>query len=64
MVELLLLPDEPGQLKTQLIRLADSRQVDLVLTSGGTGIFPQGSDAGGTMAVAERNRPESLNLSA
>ena len=36
-VELLLLPDEPGQLKTQLIRLADSRQVDLVLTSGGTG---------------------------
>lgn len=37
MVELLLLPDEPGQLKTQLIRLADSRQVDLVLTSGGTG---------------------------
>ncbi|MFR2694012.1 MAG: molybdopterin-binding protein [Enterocloster bolteae] len=40
-VELLLLPDEPGQLKTQLIRLADSRQVDLVLTSGGTG-FPSG----------------------
>lgn len=36
-VETLLLPDEPAKLKTQLIRLADGRQVDLILTSGGTG---------------------------
>lgn len=35
-VETLLIPDEPALLKTQLIRLADGRQLDLVLTSGGT----------------------------
>ena len=38
-VETLILPDEPAMLKTQLMRLADGRQLDLVLTSGGTG-FP------------------------
>ena len=52
-VETMILPDEPAVLKTQLIRLADGRQVDLVLTSGGTGfslrdrLFSQGPDAGG-----------------
>jgi molybdenum cofactor synthesis domain-containing protein len=51
-VELLLLPDEPGQLKTQLIRLADSRQVDLVLTSGGTGFSLRDQTPEATMAVA------------
>ena len=56
-VELLLLPDEPGQLKTQLIRLADSRQVDLVLTSGGTGFSLRDQTPEATMAVAERNAP-------
>ena len=35
--ETLILPDDPEMLKTQLIRLADGRQVDLVVTSGGTG---------------------------
>lgn len=56
-VELLLLPDEPVQLKTQLIRLADSRQVDLVLTSGGTGFSLRDQTPEATMAVAERNAP-------
>ena len=53
-VELLLLPDEPGQLKTQLIRLADSRQVDLVLTSGGTGFSLRDQTPEATMAVTDR----------
>ncbi|MCB7317297.1 MOSC domain-containing protein [Lacrimispora sp. 210928-DFI.3.58] len=56
-VELLLLPDEPAQLKTQLIRLADSRQVDLVLTSGGTGFSLRDQTPEATMAVADRNAP-------
>ena len=56
-VELLLLPDEPVQLKTQLIRLADSRQVDLVLTSGGTGFSLRDQTPEATMAVAERGAP-------
>ncbi|MGN0371763.1 MAG: molybdopterin-binding protein [Enterocloster sp.] len=56
-VELLLLPDEPAQLKTQLIRLADSRQVDLILTSGGTGFSLRDQTPEATMAVADRNAP-------
>ena len=56
-VETLLLPDEPGMLKTQLIRLADSRQVDLILTSGGTGFSLRDQTPEATMAVADRNAP-------
>ena len=57
MVELLLLPDEPEQLKRQLIRLADGRQVDLVLTSGGTGFSLRDQTPEATLAVADRNAP-------
>lgn len=56
-VELLLLPDEPEQLKTQLIRMADGRQVDLVLTSGGTGFSVRDRTPEATLAVADRNAP-------
>lgn len=56
-VELLLLPDEPEQLKKQLIRLADGRQVDLVLTSGGTGFSMRDRTPEATLAVADRNAP-------
>lgn len=56
-VETLLLPDEPAFLKTQLMRLADGRQVDLVLTSGGTGFSMRDQTPEATMAVADRNAP-------
>lgn len=56
-LELLLLPDEPSLLKKELIRLADSRQVDLVLTSGGTGFSLRDQTPEATMEVAERNAP-------
>jgi molybdenum cofactor synthesis domain-containing protein len=56
-VETLILPDEPSALKTQLIRLSDSRQVDLILTSGGTGFSGRDQTPEATMAVAERNAP-------
>ena len=56
-VELLLLPDEPEQLKKQLVRLADGRQVDLVLTSGGTGFSMRDQTPEATLAVADRNAP-------
>ncbi len=56
-VELLLLPDEPEQLKSQLIRLADGRQVDLILTSGGTGFSLRDRTPEATMEVADRNAP-------
>ncbi|MDO5417815.1 MAG: molybdopterin-binding protein [Lachnospiraceae bacterium] len=56
-VELLLLPDEPAPLKAQLIRLSDSRQVDLIVTSGGTGFSLRDQTPEATMAVADRNAP-------
>lgn len=37
-VEEILLPDEEAQIKKHLIRLSDSRQVDLIITTGGTGL--------------------------
>lgn len=39
--EALLLPDDAAQLKTQLLRLADARQVNPILTTGGTGFAPR-----------------------
>lgn len=56
-VETLILPDEPSALKTQLKRLADGRQVDLVVTSGGTGFSMRDQTPEATMAVADRNVP-------
>ena len=56
-MEMLLLPDEPAKLKTQLIRLADGRQVDLILTSGGTGFSLRDQTPEATLAVADRNAP-------
>lgn len=55
--EMLVLPDEPEVLKAQLIRLADSRQMDLVVTSGGTGFSLRDQTPEATMAVADRNAP-------
>lgn len=56
-VEQLLIPDEQEDLKAQLIRLADSRQVDLILTSGGTGFSMRDWTPEATLAVADRNAP-------
>ena len=56
-VETLLLPDEPEQLKAQLIRLCDQRQPDLILTTGGTGFSPRDRTPEATLAVAERSAP-------
>lgn len=56
-VEQLLIADEPAVLKQQLIRLADQRQLDLILTTGGTGFSPRDKTPEATMAVADRNAP-------
>ncbi len=55
--EVLLLPDEPELLKKQLIRLTDERQLDLIVTSGGTGLSMRDQTPEATMAVADRNAP-------
>ena len=56
-MELLLLPDEAAPLKNQLIRLCDQRQLDLILTTGGTGFAPRDITPEATLAVAHRNAP-------
>lgn len=56
-VEQLLLADEAAPLKTQLMRLADQRQLDLILTTGGTGFGPRDITPEATLAVAHRSAP-------
>lgn len=53
-VEELLLPDGMEPLKKELMRLADQRQLDLILTTGGTGFGPRDMTPEGTLAVATR----------
>lgn len=52
-----LLPDERSQIEAVLIDLADRRQVDLILTTGGTGFSRRDVTPEATLAVAEREAP-------
>lgn len=52
--ESILLPDGEEGLKKQLIRLTDQRQVDLILTTGGTGFAPRDVTPEATIAVCDR----------
>lgn len=56
-LEQLLIADDAEMLKKQLCRLADQRQLDLVLTTGGTGFSPRDVTPEATLAVAERSAP-------
>ncbi len=53
-VEELLLADEKVPLKTQLIRLADQRQVNLICTTGGTGFSERDITPEATTEVCDR----------
>ena len=56
-VEQVLLPDVQGKIERELKRLADSRQVDLIITTGGTGMAPRDVTPEATLAVATRHVP-------
>ena len=56
-VEQLILPDERPQIERALARLADQRQLDLILTTGGTGLSPRDVTPEATLAVAHRQVP-------
>lgn len=56
-LEQLLIADDAEMLKKQLCRLADQRQLDLVLTTGGTGFSPRDVTPEATLAVGERSAP-------
>ncbi len=49
--------DDPANIRTLLRELADSRRVDVILTTGGTGLGPRDNTPEATNGVAERIIP-------
>ena len=49
--------DDPASIREQLQELADSGRVDVLLTTGGTGIGPRDNTPEATQAVADRMVP-------
>ena len=56
-IESNILPDEQKLLENELIRLSDQRQVNLILTTGGTGFSERDLTPEATMTVATRLAP-------
>jgi molybdenum cofactor biosynthesis protein MoaC len=52
-----ILPDEMDQIEKELIRLADELKVDLILTTGGTGLGPRDVTPEATKKVIEKEVP-------
>lgn len=53
----LVIPDDPPSIREQLRELADSGRIDLILTTGGTGLSPRDSTPEATVAVADKLVP-------
>lgn len=49
--------DDPANLREQLRKLADSGRVDLILTTGGTGLGPRDNTPESTVAIADIRIP-------
>src|SRR6266849_7660170 len=49
--------DDPASIREQLRAVADSGRVDVLLTTGGTGIGPRDNTPEATQAVADRSVP-------
>lgn len=56
-VETVILPDDEKMISDNLIRLSDKRQVNLIVTTGGTGFSERDCTPEATMAVATKNAP-------
>ena len=52
-----IVPDEPEAISTVLRELADRRRLDLVVTTGGTGVTPRDVTPEATRAVLDREIP-------
>ncbi len=56
-IECVLIPDDKAKLRSELIRLADKREADLIITSGGTGFAARDITPEVTMEVADKTAP-------
>lgn len=56
-VALVVLPDERAQIATRLRAWADSGEIDLILTTGGTGFTPSDQTPEATREVIEKEAP-------
>jgi molybdenum cofactor synthesis domain-containing protein len=52
-----ILPDEIVEIKNELIKLSDREDIDLILTTGGTGFAPLDVTPEATLAVMEKDAP-------
>jgi molybdenum cofactor synthesis domain-containing protein len=52
-----ILPDEIVEIKNELIKLSDREDIDLILTTGGTGFAPRDVTPEATLAVMEKDAP-------
>lgn len=56
-IEQIILPDDKERIAQNLIRLSDQRQVNLIVTTGGTGFSERDCTPEATLMVATRNAP-------
>ncbi len=56
-VEQFILPDEPDQIAAALAKLADSGEIDLIMTTGGTGAAPRDRTPEATLEMIDRRMP-------
>ena len=55
--EQVLLSDDKAGLEKELVRLSDEKKLNLILTTGGTGLSPRDNAPEATLAVADRQVP-------
>lgn len=56
-MEQFILPDEPDQVAAALTKLAESGEIDLIMTTGGTGAAPRDRTPEATLEVIDRRMP-------
>jgi molybdopterin adenylyltransferase len=56
-VHTIIIPDEKDQIKDALIEYADKKQLDLIVTTGGTGVSPRDVTPDATLEVIEKEVP-------
>lgn len=55
--EVEVVPDEMQMIKERLVRWSDSNQLDMILTTGGTGFSPRDITPEATLEIVERETP-------